>query len=35
MKRKNYPVDNNQDYVLTFKIHDNGPEKTKDKGGER
>ncbi len=35
MKRKNYPVDHNQDYVLTFKIHDDGPEETKDKGGER
>jgi hypothetical protein len=35
MKHKNCPVDNNQDYVLTFKIHDDGPEETKDKGGER
>ncbi len=35
MKRKNYPADNNGDYGLTFKIHDDGPEETKDKGGER
>ena len=35
MKRKKYPIDVNQDYVFTFKIHDDGPEKTKDKGGER
>jgi hypothetical protein len=35
MKRKKYPIDVNQDYVFTFKIHDDGPEETKDKGGER
>jgi hypothetical protein len=35
MKRINNHLENNPDYVLTFKIHDDGPEETKDKGGER
>jgi hypothetical protein len=32
---KHNPLENNQDNVLTFKIHDDGPEETKDEGGER